>query len=138
MRASLLARAGSIVAAGAMVTGGAMAMTGVANAAVKPKLETHLTIAARSAKEHGKKVTEITGHLGSHSVPLVGKTVYLEKRVTAPGDKWAVVGKETTRKFGKVFFVVTPKATSGFKLVFLGTPNFKASQSAVVHIKVTA
>jgi hypothetical protein len=134
MRASLLTRAGSAAAIGALAITGAMATTGAADAATAHRLPTHLAIAKRHAVEHHKRITVIGGVLRSHTVALKDKTVFIDRR--APGGKWAVIGHEQTNRFGQVAFVVNPKATAQFVLVYKGSVNFLPSHSRVVTVKV--
>ncbi|MGH3399810.1 MAG: hypothetical protein ACRDPO_34515 [Streptosporangiaceae bacterium] len=135
MRASLLTRAGAATAAGAFAVTGAMVTAGAANAATTHvrRLPTHLSIAKRHAVEHHRRITLIGGDLRSHRTPLRGKLVFLERRT--PGHKWTVIGHEATGRRGGVAFVVNPKVTARFVLVFKGSPNFQASHSRVVAVK---
>jgi hypothetical protein len=134
MRASLLTRAGAATAAGAIAVTGAMVTTGAASAATTRvhRLPTHLSIAKRHAVEHHRRITLIGGDLRSHRTPLRDKVVYLERRT--PGTKWTVIGHEVTNRRGGVAFVVNPKVTARFALVFKGSPNFQASHSRVVTV----
>jgi hypothetical protein len=135
MRASLLARAGSVAAAAAIATTGAVAAAGTAGAATTHplRLPTHLAIAKVSAVAHHPHLKIILGDLTSRRFPLRGKTVYLDRRI-AP-HRWAVVGHEVTDKRGAVAFVVNPRKNAHFVLVFRGGPNFRPSHSRVVTVK---
>jgi hypothetical protein len=133
MRATTLARAGSVATAAVIAAGGAMATASAASAApAAPKLATHLLIAKHRAVEHHKKVTVIGGDLRSHKSGLVGKVVFLDRKV--PGGQWTQVGKEVTGKLGGVVFVVNPQVTARFVLVFKGDANFRPSHSRVVSV----
>jgi len=133
MRASLLTRASAATAAGAIAITGAMVTAGAADAAAAHRLPTHLGIAKRHATEHHRRITLIGGELRSRRTPLRGKTVYLDGR--RPGHKWVVVGHENTGRHGQVVFVVDPKITARYKLVYKGTRNFQPSHSRVVIVK---
>jgi hypothetical protein len=136
MRSSLLARrVASVAAAAAIATTGAMTVAGAAGASATHarRLPTHLSIADRRAVEHHKHLTVIEGRLTSFRFPLRGKLVFLD-RVTAR-HKLVIIGREHTGRGGGVAFVVDPKCTSHFALVFPGTPNFHSSHSRVVTVK---
>ena len=133
MRASLLTRAGAAAATGAIAISGAMVTAGAANAATTHRLPTHLAIAKRHAVEHHQHITAIGGDLRSGRVALRDKVVFLDRRT--PGTRFTVVGHETTNRFGQVAFVVNPKVTARFVLVFKGSANFRASRSQVVTVK---
>jgi len=131
MRATMLARAGSAAAAAIAATG-AIATAGAASAAtrhVRP-LPTQLSIAQLRAVAHHKPVALIAGRLTSFRFPLPGKEVFLDRGTPQTG--WVVVGRERTGRFGDVAFVVSPKVTARYALVFAGTPQFRASHSRVV------
>ena len=138
MRASLLARAGSVAAAAVTATSGAMATASAAGAATTHarRLPTHLSISKEQAVAHHKHVVVIGGRLTSHNVPLRGKVVYLDRRTAHA--KWVVVGKEVTHKRGAVAFVVCPKVSARYALSFKGSLNFRPSHSKVVTVKAKA
>ncbi len=135
MRASLLARAGSVAAAAAIATTGAVAAAGTAGAATTHplRLPTHLSVAKVSAVAHHPHERIILGDLTSHRVPLQGKAVYLDRRIAH--HRWAVVAREVTDRRGAVAFVVSPRKNAHFVLVFRGSPNFRPSRSRVVTVK---
>jgi hypothetical protein len=137
MRASLVARIGSVAAAAVIAATGALATAGAAGAATTHvRLPTHLSVAKVPATLHHRHVAVIVGHLRSHRVPLRGKVVFLDRR-TATG-KWVVVRKEVTHRFGNVAFVVDPKVNAHYVLVFNGSRNFRPSRSRVVVVKARA
>lgn len=138
MRASILARAGSVVAAAAIAASGAMATAGAASAATThaPRLATHLSIAKVPAVLHHRHVALIIGDLRSHRIPLRDKVVFLDRRTATSG--WVVVGRELTHRFGRVAFVVDPKVNARYALVFKGSLNFRPSHSRVVTVKAKA
>ena len=135
MRPSLLTRAGSVAAAAAIATTGAIATAGAAGAATPParRLPTHLSIVKLRAIANHKHVTVIAGRLTSLRFSLRGKEVFLDRKTPASG--WIVVGHEQTSRFGDVAFVVNPKVTARYALVFDGTRNFRASHSQVVTVQ---
>ncbi len=136
MRASLMTRAGSVAAAAVIATTGAMATAGAAGASTThvKRLATHLSIAKRRAFEHHKHVTVIAGRLSTrHNISLPGRLVFLD-RVT-PKHFLVKVGRERTGRFGVVAFVVDPKVTARYVLVFEGTPHLHSSHSRVVVVK---
>jgi len=49
-----------------------------------------------------------------------------------------VVRKEITRRHGEVAFVVDPKVSARYVLVFRGTANFMPSRSRVVVVRAKA
>ncbi len=136
MRASLLTRAGSLAAAAVIATTGAMAASGAAGAAPEHprRLPTHLSIATKRAVEHRRHVTLIAGRLNTvRNISLPGRLVFLDRVVNA--HKLFIVGHERTGRFGGVAFVVNPKVTAHYVLVFEGTPLLHSSHSRVVTVK---
>jgi hypothetical protein len=135
MRASLMTRAGSVAAAAVIATTGAMATAGAADASTAHhhRLPTHLAIAKRRAWEHHHRVTVIFGRLSTvHNIGLRGRLIFLD-RITKKG--LVQVGHERTGAHGRVAFVVDPKGTAAFVLVFKGTPRLHSSHSRVVVVK---
>ena len=137
MRSFLLARrAGAVAAAAVIATTGAMAVTGAAGASTAhaKRLHTHLSIADKHAVEHHKHLTIIAGRL---TVPgfkkLPGRLIFLER--VAAKHRPVIVGHEHTSRFGGVVFVVDPKTTAHYRLVFPGTPRLHSSHSRVVTVK---
>lgn len=136
-RVSLLVRVGSAVAAAAIATAGAMAMTSAADAATAnrvPKLVTSLSI--RKVTFPRRHFALIGGDLRSDRVPLRDKVVYLESRTA--DTRFRVVAHERTHLLGLVVFKVSPKATTRYKLVYKGSPNFRACSSGVVTVRAGA
>jgi hypothetical protein len=134
MRASLLTRAASLAAAAAIATTGAVAATGGAGASTHVKrLPTHLSITTIPAIEPpATQVTVITGHLGTAGFPLRDETVFLDRK---SGLFFVDVAHERTDKSGLVAFVVNPKKTTQYVLVFKGSVNFSPSHSAIVTVQ---
>lgn len=134
MRASFVTRAGSLVAAAVIATTGAAAVAGAAGAATvhAKRHSTHLSIATHGAVEHHKHVTVIAGRLTSGKTALRGRLIFLDR--VGPKHKLVIIGREHTNKFGAVAFVVKPKATTHYALVFPGTPRFHSSHSRVVTV----
>jgi hypothetical protein len=134
MRASLMTRAGSVAAAAAIATTGALATAGAADASTHHarRLPTHLSIVKVKAVAHRKHVFVIGGRLTTSGHALRGRVVFLDRIA----DKHLVkAGRERTNKFGVAAFVVDPKVTARFVVVFEGTPHLHSSHSRVVVIK---
>lgn len=135
MRASLMTRAGSVAAAAAIATTGAVAAGGAADASTTHhhRLPTHLAIGTRRAYEHHHRVSVVFGRLSTvRNIGLDRRVVFLD-RITSKG--LVRVGRERTGAHGRVAFVVDPKATAAFVLVFRGTELFHSSHSRVVLVK---
>jgi hypothetical protein len=135
MRASLMTRAGSVAAAAVLATTGAVAVAGAADASTAHhhRLPTHLAVAKRRAFEHGHRVTVLSGRLSTvRNVGLDRRVVFLD-RITSKG--LVQIGRERTGVHGRVAFVVAPKATARFVLIFKGTELFHSSHSRVVVVK---
>jgi hypothetical protein len=135
MRSSLLARrVASVAAAATIATTGVMAVAGAASASTTHRrMPTHLSIADRRAVAHHKHVTVIAGRLTSFRSPLHGKLIFLDR--LSGGHRLVVVGREHTGRGGVVVFVVDPKMTTHYALVFPGTPHFHSSHSRVVTVR---
>jgi hypothetical protein len=134
MRASLMSRAGSVAAAAVIATTGAVATAGAAGAYTHHarRLPTHLSIVKLRAAAHHRHVFVIAGRLTSFRFPLRGKVVFLDRLA---GKSLIKVDRERTDRFGVAAFVVSPKVTARYVLVFEGTPNFHSSHSRVVVVK---
>lgn len=134
MRASRMTRAGSVAAAAVIATTGAMATAGAADASTAHhRLPTHLAIAKRRAWQHHHRVTVLFGRLSTvRNIGLGGRVVFLD-RITSKG--LVQIGRERTGSHGRVAFVVDPKATAAFVLVFKGTRHLHSSHSRVVLVK---
>jgi hypothetical protein len=136
-RVSLLTRAGAATAATAIALAG-VAVTGSAVGAAthhSRKLPTSLSI--RLVKHTRDGFDVIRGQLRSHRVPLRHKTVLLESRTAT--TTFTVVDSARTGAHGVAAFKVTlPAETTKYKLVFAPHPNFRASHSGVVTIRVAS
>jgi hypothetical protein len=77
----------------------------------------------------------ISGRLSSHRKALRHKIVALISRVDG-STTWSFVKAKRTGKRGGVVFGVHPTASSHYRLVFGGTPNFRRARSAVVHVAI--
>jgi hypothetical protein len=134
MRASLMRRAGTVTAAAAIATTGAMAVAGAADASTTHhRLPTHVAVATRRAFEHHHRVTVLFGRLSTvRNIGLDRRVVFLD-RITSKG--LVQVGRERTGAHGRVAFVVDPKATAAFVLVYKGSELFHSSHSRVVFVK---
>jgi hypothetical protein len=132
MRASLMTRAGSVAAAAVIATTGAMATAGAADASTAHhhRLPTHLFAAKRRAPHHH---TVIFGRLSTiHNIGLRGRLVFLDKLV---GKDPVAIRREHAGRHGLVAFVVDPKSTTKFVLVFEGTRHLHSSHSRVIVVK---
>jgi hypothetical protein len=135
MRASLMTRAGSVAAAAVIATTGAMATAGAAGASTvhHKRLPTHLSIGKHRAVAHHKHVTIIGGRLSTvRNIGLPGRVVFLDR---IANHALVVVGRERTGRHGVAAFVVDPKVTAKFVLVFEGTHVFHSSHSRVIVVK---
>jgi hypothetical protein len=133
MRTSLLTRVAAVTAIAA--TSG-LAVTGTASASVThpKKHQTSLSIRAPKSRIKPGHKSDVSGVLKSGRSDLAHEVVYLDR---VAGKKLIVVGKERTNRAGKVSFVVSPKVTRRYELVFRGTGKFAASHSGIVTIKVS-
>jgi hypothetical protein len=139
MRMSLLTRAAAVTAITATT---ALAVTSTVSAApnpVKPVLpakpDTSLSIRVSKGVVKPGDTVRIAGVLKGEKSGIAGKTVRLD--VAAIGGKFVVVGRSATNKAGGVAFVVTPKVTERYKLVFKGAKRLAPAHSAVVTIRVS-
>jgi hypothetical protein len=134
MRASLMTRAGSVAAAAVIATTGAMATAGVANASTHHarRLPTHLSAFKARAVAHHKHTFVIAGRLTTFRLRLRGRVVFLDR---IAGKSLATVGHERTNNVGVAAFVVDPKVTARFVLVFEGTAHLHSSHSRIVVVR---
>jgi hypothetical protein len=134
MRASLMTRAGSVAAVAVIATTGAMATAGAASASTHHarRLPTHLSALRTRAVAHHKHTFVIAGRLTTSRMPLRGRVVFLDR---IAGKSSVKVGRERTNKAGVAAFVVDPKATARFVLVFEGTRKLHSSHSGVVVVR---
>lgn len=77
----------------------------------------------------------ISGRLTSHRRALRHKIVVLVSRADG-ASAWSFVRAKRTGRHGGVAFAVHPAASSHYRLVFQGTPNFRPARSAIVHVAV--
>jgi len=134
MRASLMTRAGSVAAAAVIATTGAMATAGAASASTHAarRLPTHLAALKARAVAHHKHVFVVAGRLSVFRFPLRDRLVSLD-RIT--GKSLVRIGHERTNGAGVAAFVVDPKVTARFVLVFDGTRHLHSSHSRVVLVR---
>ena len=139
MRASLMTRAGSVAAAAVIATTGAMAAAGAAGASTHPawkhhagRLPTHISAVKARAVAHHKHVFVIAGRLTTPRFPLRDRLVVLDR---IAGKSLLRVGRERTNAAGVAAFVVDPKVTARFVLVFEGTRHLHSSHSRVVVVR---
>jgi hypothetical protein len=130
MRKSLTAAVAGVAIAAASV----VAVAGTANASVSaPRKATTLSIVeARTSITAGQTDT-IAGVLRSHRTPLAHRAIVLDR---LEGRQWRAVQAKYTGKFGGVDFVVKPAATSAYKLVWQGGPNYAPTHSAIAIVRV--
>lgn len=130
MRTSLI-RAASSAAVAAVAS---LALVGTANAApVHEKVHTTLSIVAfRNVIKAGHKDV-VGGALRAGKHGLAKEVVILDRVV---GGKLEPVNVELTNKHGVVAFIVRPKATTKYELVFKGTKKLAGTHSGVVTVKV--
>lgn len=134
MRASLMTRAGSVAAAAVIATTGAMATAGTASASTHHarRLPTHLAALKARAVAHHKHVFVVAGRLSTSRLLLPGRVVFLDR---IAGKSLVKVGRERTNHAGVAAFVVDPKVTARFVLVFEGTRHLHSSHSRVVLVR---
>ena len=130
MRKSLT-RAAAGAAAAAVAT---LALAGTADAAAVPhKLHTTLSIVEwRNAIKAGQKDvvagTLRVGKFGRHK-----ELIILDRLVDG---RFVPVQARLTNKEGRVAFIVRPKETARYELVFRGTNELARTHSGVVTVKV--
>lgn len=134
MRASLI-RAASSAAVAAVA---ALALAGAANAAVVHKVvhkKVHTTLSIvefRNVIKAGQKDV-VSGALRAGRIGLAKEAVILDRVV---GGKLVPVNVELTNKAGTVAFIVRPRVTTRYQLVFEGTKGLARTHSGVVTVKV--
>ena len=125
--------AGTAIAATAVLT-----VAGTAGAATRTtpaKAPTTLTLVEAKATITVGQKDVLAGTLLTGKTPVVGKVVELY-RYGVKAKKWIPVEVDLTGKYGHVFFVVRPAATTLYELVFHGTPRFAASRSNIAKVRV--
>jgi hypothetical protein len=138
MRASLMTRAGSVAAAAVIATTGALATAGAANASTHHarhhawRLPTHLSAVKARAVAHRRHVFVIAGRLTTFRFPLRDRLVVLDR---IAGGSLVRVGHECTNRAGVAAFVVDPKVTAQFVLVFEGTRHLHSSHSRIIVVR---
>ena len=136
MRMSLLTRA---AAATAIASTAMLAVASTAEAAPAPvpthKSATALSIRGSMGYIKPSRTVGINGVLMTGNMDLGHKVVYLDA-APAAGGRFTRVGMSKTNAMGWAGFTVKPSRTTRYKLVFRGTSQFAASQSAIVIIKV--
>jgi hypothetical protein len=134
MRASLMTRAGSVAAAAVIATTGAMATAGAASASTHHmrRLPTHLSALRVRAVAHHKHTVVIAGRLTTFRFPLRGRVVFLDR---IAGKSLVMVGRERTNRAAVAAFMVDPKVTARFVLVFDGTRHLHSSHSRIVVVR---
>lgn len=119
------------VASGAVLAATAVfALAGAASAAT-PAAKAHTTLSIAESKttiKAGQKDV-VSGTLAVGKKGLAKEVVILDR---VAGKKLVPVSAQLTGKAGKVAFVVKPKATTKYELVFRGTTKLAATHSGVV------
>jgi hypothetical protein len=134
MRASPMTRAGSVAAAAVIATTGAMAAASAADAATyhAHRLPTHLSAVKVRAVAHHRHAFVIAGRLTTFGHGLRDRVVFLDRI----GRRHLVtVARERTDRVGIAAFVVDPKVTARFVLVFDGTRRLHSSHSRIVVVR---
>jgi hypothetical protein len=127
MRKSLTrALAGTAIAATAV-------LTAAGTASATTPAPTTLSISASATTITVGQHDTISGALLSGTTPVANKVVLLDKVV---GTTLVFVDARHTGALGKVNFVVVPKATVTYELVFRGTAAFAASNSTPLTVTV--
>jgi hypothetical protein len=108
--------------------------------AVPPPAPARTSLSIREVKHPKLGYDVISGNLRTgHRVAVPNETVLLESRTpAAPAAPWAVVDQQQTGVHGAVAFKENPAVTTRYKLVHQADPDFRASQSGVVTIRVAA
>jgi hypothetical protein len=96
------------------------------------RLRTHLSVVKVKAAGHRKHMFVIAGLLTTFRHVLQGRVVFLDR---IAGRHLVKVARGRTDRAGVAAFVVDPKATTVFVLVFEGTPRLHSSHSRVVVIR---
>ncbi len=134
MRISLTrAVAGTAIAAVAVL---AAAGTASATTTPPPPAPTTLSISAASSTIALGQRDTISGTLLTGTTPVAKRVIWLD-RVSSTGKLIAVQAR-LTDKAGDVNYVVAPKATVTYELVFRGGPKYAAANSATLTVTVTA
>jgi len=110
-------------------------VAGTASAGTTAPVKAHTTlsiVAARNKIKAGQK-DAVGGTLLAGKTPLAGKIIILDR---VEGKKLVPVQDGLTGKAGRVRFIVAPKTTAKYELVFLGTKKLAATHSGVVTIIV--
>ena len=135
MRASLTrAVAGTAVAVAAMLS-----LAGAASAAAHQPAKTPTTLSITEAKttiSPGEKDV-IGGVLLTGTKPVAQKVVYLYY-YNSSARKWLPLDVDLTSYAGKVAFVVKPRTTTDYELVFKGTASLYSADSGVAAVTVTS
>jgi hypothetical protein len=134
-RVSLLTRAGAATAATAIALAGAAVTGSAAGAATHHTRKLPTSLSIRLVKHTKDGFDVIRGQLRCRHVPLRHKTVLLESRTAT--TTFTVVDSARTGAHGVAAFkVALPPETTKYKLVFAPHPNFRASHSGVVTIRI--
>ncbi len=131
MRTSLTrALAGTAIVAAAALT--AVGTAGAAGATVK-KAPTTLTLMEQHAIIKPGQADLLIGTLLSGAKPVIGRAVTLDRLVAG---KPVVVETRKTVAHGHVFFIVKPRMTTRYQVVFAGSPLHDGSRSNIATVVV--
>ncbi len=106
-----------------------------APAAAAPRLATALRIAHVHKTGPDGSVDVIRGRLQTRRHGVANRRVVLLAR-TAEDSAWTKVAARRTSKRGLVRFRVDPEQTTGYRLVFRGTPRLLPARSRAVRVPV--
>jgi hypothetical protein len=115
----------------AIATAAVLALAVPASAKTVPPAKVHTTLSIVEAKStivRGQKDL-VSGTLKAGKKAAAKEVVFLDR---VAGRKLIPVRAELTSKVGRVSFVVEPKVTTRYELVFRGTKRLAASHSGVV------
>jgi len=135
MRTSLTRiAAGTAIAAAAVLT-----VAGTASAATSSPTDkaahTTLSIAEATASIKAGQKDIVGGVLSAGMAPVAGQTVWLD-RLTGRGGSVVALQDGQTGRNGRVLFVVAPKTTTTYVLVFAGARKLAPTHSGIVTVVV--
>jgi hypothetical protein len=106
-----------------------------AQAVIRVRLPSSLSIRARHAKKAGREL--ISGDLRGGGHGLAHRKVTLQDRASGTDSWTTVASKFTHRKGGVGFSVPAPNASEDYQLVFAGGAVYDGCQSGVVTVTVS-
>ena len=102
------------------------------------KTGTTLSIAARKTAIKAGEKDMISGKLAKAGDTPVGRRVVELYRYNAKQKKWVPARAKLTREAGGARFIVRPRVTAEYELVYHGNATLAASHSAPVTVTVTS